>query len=358
MLTEQRDRVVNALLGKPVTITEIDQVSESKWRFIYRRPDGDCDWASAYERDRDLLVSCGFPQEYWEGSHRIPRECQPMVLMNFSDQYGWRIESAFVPDFGYFVWHNHTKGKLMSELAKSSAEVARSIQNTVNKKIDELRKARREQREAEGRENPEGTELQKEEAQILLEAIYWTDDQQAKFGQIMLRMMWEMRQSMLYVQLGAENITELIRNNRSSFKNPSYAEDMARICDRIFPEVQALYKRNTPFLNPDNNEAITVDTLIASPGLIRKLKESSDHYSKLISSDDKRDLMSAIVTQSSTKLDATRQKQQQITVATQLVMRFEDIEGDEDKSRLVIEADHPTLQAVIKLLKPLGDFKA
>lgn len=202
----------------------------------------------------------------------------------------------------------------MSDMQKITA--------TLNNKMDTIRKQRAEQRVKEGKPiDLDETGKAIEEANVLNLAIRDFGKLQGNVGQVMLAGMFMQYQNQTFRTDECDTLEEWAETQMGDEVDLWYMKSLAKVVETIFAYVHKREKAENPVLDADTNTPITVDMLISTPGLVSKLKENADWFSKQ-ESDEKRDeLISDIATKPRSKINATKAKQQKSEIDPQMIIK-------------------------------------
>jgi hypothetical protein len=301
---------------------------------------------SLSEEDLRLFASCGYSVTDFQADHVFPDFARPYVRV-----IGNRIESVLDSSRGAYVNH---KGDSVLEIPKP--EVAGKKDSSPYDRL----KVQFSALTAKKREGiPDDPECEgRADAIAFIEGFkYIHNDMQQNLGKMLMIGMWEMRSSGLYMRLPntPRDIAEAMRVFDGQWNDMDYVIKLARVVDRILPEVEAARKRGTPFINPATKKPLTVEDLIMGDGLVKKLAAHSDHFSKLISPEDKQAFLAAIATKSNTEVAALKDKQQAITVASasETPVEVKQTAKDNGRYKIEMEVSEAQLHAIQRLLKPL-----
>lgn len=310
-----------------------------------------------------LLKAAGVSEEIFEkDEHVFKSENQPLIQVK-EWQNTFSFLKAWMPDRNDYISYVEWKSPVNAITPATPKPVAPKEMTfaMLNEQVDRLRQTRREQRAAQRDSQnvivtPE--DLAIEEAEIFREVAVHVDGLMDNYGKLQLANLWAYRQSGSYRKLpeSPESIAATLLS--SVLENRDYTVSLAHVVDKIFPEVEALSHTAAPFLNPLTSEIITVDTLIISKGLILKLTKSADLWSRLLDLDDKRKLLSAIVTETATQVAALREELGKITGGggeggdtIRISAKLEVIPGDKKHKRLVLIVDDTQQKVALRLLK-------
>lgn len=301
--------------------------------------------------DLILLAECGYSVTSFQADHIFPEFERPYIRV-----LNGRVESVLNMEREAYV--NHA-GEAVMDIPKA-IEVSKD--NTTFEKL----KSQFDALMLKNREGiPDDPECEgRADAIAVIESIkHIHNNLQQNLGKMMLIAFWDMRASGLFMRLpgSPETVADAIRVFDGQWNDMDYILRLARITDRILPEVEAARKRGTPFTNPNTKKPLTVEDLIMGDGLVKKLAMHSDHFSKLIDRDSKQTFLAAIVTKSASEVAALKDKQQAITVAavSQTPVKVKQTDAGEGMYKLEFTVDEAQLHAIQRLLKPLvgGDWE-
>lgn len=298
------------------------------------------------EEDLQLIVKSGHSLTDFQTDHIFPEFARPYVRIA-----GDKLESVLDPERSAYINH---KGEAVMTVPKmvvagggdtASYERLKDHFNTIAaKKREDIP------------EDP--SDEHRADAVAYIEGFRHIHNHlQQNLGKMMIIGMWELRSTGLYMSLPNQpkTIADAIRVFDGQWDDMDYIIRLARIVDRILPEVDAALKLGRPFTNPKTKAPLTVEDLIMGDGLVKKLGMHSDHFSKLISPEDKQQFLSAVVTQSASKVAALKDQQQAITVAetSDVPVEVRQTQGKDGRYKIEMEVSEAQLHAIQRLLKPL-----
>lgn len=191
--------------------------------------------------------------------------------------------------------------------AEATLEV---IMATLDKNMKEQLEVIQTQRRANGFDDDEigETELFVEQGQALGQTFKKLDSTQGRVGQVMLAALWKMsRENYFQLVFEAADAAEYVEDTRDSYKDYYYARSLAQVVDVVFTYIYARKEAGNPVLDTETQTEITVEHLIATEGLVSKLKEQAAYIGTLEKEADKDALISVISSgQSRTKVEAKR----------------------------------------------------
>lgn len=317
--------------------------------------DGQSIWITINKTDVDLLCYCGANQFAFGFTEYVFRETKPVVRLCPSS-LSYRISAAWSDIHGNYIKHGDVGMADKPTAVVTASEIERGLNENV-KRISEERSAQR---------NGEGiskvVDIDVERAEILMEVVERADRRQGTLGQMQLLAFWRLVDEGILKKLDGDPQTVLDAARARDWDQRDYILALAMIVDRIFTEVDTAYKLGKPYTNPESGEPITVEKLVNTPKLIRKLRQISDTFTKLSLPDDrdKRQLLlGSVLTDSAVKVEAVRDELQQKIVVSQsnslIDIKEEDIDGDPDSVRLIMVVTKKQRGVLMKLMKNLGD---
>lgn len=239
------------------------------------------------------------------------------------------------------------KGSTPLTIEKIDASIDASIQN--------YKRGMRKQAEGSGSGNimisPE-TDAE-EEFNAMVEVTLNADGTQDALGKVQLRAFWRMRSSGVFRASPGKPLSILSAVSNYQYKRRDYVLSMARVVDTIFPDVEAMSKSSTPYLDPRTNTPITVETLTMEDGMINKLSKSATHWTTLMQPEDKLELIQAIVGKPRQYVTALRAKQSKVGKKSQLVKcRIETLSSEKTggipMQRITLDCTDTQLQEIMK----------
>lgn len=299
------------------------------------------------EEDVQLLVKCGHEAAAFQADHVFPEFARPYLRV-----VDGKLESVL--DLSRSAYINH-KGEAVLDVPKpvtSSAKESGASYDRLKSHFEALAAEKREKIP----EDP--TNEHRADAVSYIDGIkHIHNGLQQNLGRMMIIGMWQLRTTGLFMDLPNQprDIAEAMRVFDGQWDDMDYIIKLARIVDRILPEVDAALKLGRPFTNPKTKAPLTVEDLIMGEGLVKKLGAHSDHFSKLISPEDKQQFLSAVVTQSNAKVAALKDQQQAITVAetSDTPVQVRQTQGKDGRYKIEMEVSEAQLHAIQRLLKPL-----
>lgn len=307
-------------IGDTLSYVRLSRVMRSdngdlRWRAMYER--SGAQWLTLYPKDVKLLTICqsGKAEDYDKKEHvYLPTE-QPLISLS-EEQNTYSLHSVY---FGNRYLTHEEGDRLMTE--QNNKPAVQDKQLTMEQISAQIETGFQTRKAARISQRPTDSTMftpddeRRENAEALLDVSIHIDSQQDKLGKIQMAALWRLRSSGDFRALpnSPQNITQIVRDNQ--YKNRDYVLSHAMVVDRIFPSVEALFKAGKPFVNPVTGDAITVDSLITSEGLIMKLTKSSNLFEKLTDLEDRRKLIGAIVTKTREEVAALREELAKVLIS-------------------------------------------
>lgn len=228
----------------------------------------------------------------------------------------------------------------------------------LGKKEARIREERRQQRLKENK--PEvltGEAAIMEDAYVLDLTLKDLARSQGNLGQIMLAGFWRMFQGKHYLIFEEESLLAYAINQMPEHIDVYYVRSLAKAAETILKYVYDAEISGKPILDPDTQTPITVNLLIATPGLVSKLKENADHFATLTDDKQRLEMLVAIATKGRVEVKATKARQKGVNGKIEQFVGIEKFNTKSKKTTLVLEnLDDKQLAYVKKALKRYLDL--
>lgn len=174
-----------------------------------------------------------------------------------------------------------------------------------------------------------------EDADVLKEVTLELFRTHNTLGQVLVAALWKNYANRLYAAVGFETLADWAKANfDKEYLDRDYALALARAVEEILSYVHIACVEGKPIVADDVE--ITVDYLIAKPGLISKLKENAFHVSTLKDNAEKEKIIGAIATKSRAKVDAIRGEQQSKAAKVDIVIQATEKKEDDHTATWVL----------------------
>lgn len=329
----------------------MEQSGGKRWRGMYN--DGETKWLTLYEKDRRLLLYCGVEPHSFIGDFLFKLEDQPAVKIVY-DRGIIRLHS--VEREGNFVTQEDLTTKAIDKTNPTAIQKELTYE-FVNATIDKMFKQALAKRVAEREANgiiitPEQESL--ERAEVYGDIINYTDAAMDNMGKTQLQALWRYQQSGDFRRLPEEPQDVRAALGSLQLNQRDYILSLSAVVVRIFTEVQAMIDAETPFMFKEKEIPITVEMLIMTKGLIRKLTKSSEKFSQAIDRDMKEFILNVVLTESADRAKALIEGKSTVTNPGLVLIpiKIEPIVGT-DRSILTLEVNEVQREAAMRVLKPL-----